>query len=147
MNKNINQLKINTYKKDDNLSLKILVIEDNPADVYLINNYLKTSGIRYTLKHCSKLADALELLNFDDDYDVILLDLGLPDSQGLDTLKKLQNIKNIPSIIVLTVLDDEKTALSSLKEGGQDFIVKDKLNSENIIQSIKYGFERKRCQD
>ena len=88
----------------------------------------------------------MELLSHPE-YDAILLDLGLPDSYGLSTLRKIQQLKVMSAVIVLTGLDDEETALLALKEGAQDYIVKDKLNSENIIHSIKYGIERKKHQE
>ena len=139
-------MKMNSNIRDDKLSLNILVVEDNPADVYLIKDYLKTSGLDFTLKHCSRLNEVLELLS-NSGYDAILLDLGLPDSWGLNTLRKIQQLKVMSAVIVLTGLDDEETALAALKEGAQDYIVKDKLNSENIIHAIRYGIERKKHQE
>jgi FixJ family two-component response regulator len=80
------------------------------------------------------------------DYDVILLDLGLPDSIGLDTLRKMQVFNINPPIVVMTGLNDEDIALRSLREGAQDYLVKSMLNSENIVRSVKYSIERKKLQ-
>lgn len=132
--------------QDEKMTLNILLVEDNPGDVYLINNYLKTSGVDFSMLNCTRLSEAIELIS-NSETDVILLDLGLPDSWGLNTLKKIQNIKISAAIIVLTGLDDEKTALAALKEGAQDYIVKNNLNSDNILHAIKYGIERKKHQE
>jgi two-component system, sensor histidine kinase and response regulator len=146
MNRVLPLLKMDSDIKEEKASLNILVVEDNPADVYLINDYLKSSGLNYTITHCTRLAEVIDLLSHPG-YDAILLDLGLPDSWGLSTLRKIQQLKIMSAVIVLTGLDDEETALAALKEGAQDYIVKDKLNSENIIHSIKYGIERKKHQE
>lgn len=127
-------------------SLSILLVEDNPGDVGIVKALIKSSGIRSELTHVSTLREAL-LNCIEQVFDVILLDLGLPDSVGLETLKKIQVFKVIPPIVVMTGLDDEDSALSSLREGAQDYIVKNKMTSETFIRSIKYGIERKRLQN
>ena len=126
--------------------LRILLVEDNPGDVYLFRNYLSESGIDYLLTHSGNLGDTIMVLA-DQKFDVVLLDLGLPESSGLETLEKI-NLREIESpVIVLTGLDNEETSLMALKEGAQDYLVKDKLNSENIIRAIRYSIERKRNQE
>jgi two-component system, sensor histidine kinase and response regulator len=126
-------------------SLNILIIEDNPADVYLIKDYLKSSEIKFSITHCERLSEAIEQL-CKPIYDVVLLDLGLPDSWGLNTLRKIQNFKISAAVIVLTGLDDEQTASRALNEGAQDYIVKNKINTDYILHAIKYGIERKKHQ-
>ena len=132
-------------QSNDRQELQILLIEDNSADVFLIKDHLKHSGTNFILSHCTRLSEALDLLS-NPLYDVVLLDLGLPDSWGLNTLKAIKSIKMQAAVIVLTGLDDEKFALASLKEGAQDYIVKDNLNADNIIHAIKFGIERKKHQ-
>lgn len=127
-------------------SLSILLVEDNPGDVGIVKELIKSSGIRSELTHVSTLREAL-LNCIEHEFDVILLDLGLPDSVGLETLKKIQVFKVIPPIVVMTGLDDEDSALSSLREGAQDYLVKNGMTSETIIRSIKYGIERKKLQN
>ena len=80
-------------------------------------------------------------------FDIVLLDLGLPDSIGLETLKKIQVFNVKSPVIVMTGLDDEDIALESLREGAQDYLVKNRLTSDNILRGIKYGIERKKIQD
>ena len=130
----------------NDLILSILVIEDNPGDVIIITKLLTASGIHFNLTIASTLRESLSLF-IDHQFDIILLDLGLPDSVGLETLKKLQVFKVVPPVVVMTGLDDEDTALASMREGAQDYLVKNRLNSENILRSVKYSIERKKLQN
>ncbi len=77
-------------------------------------------------------------------FDAVLLDLGLPDSFGVDTLRKFQAIKINAPVIVLTGLDDEEIAIATVKEGAQDYLIKSSLTGDNIIRAIRYGIERKK---
>jgi signal transduction histidine kinase/DNA-binding NarL/FixJ family response regulator len=127
-------------------SFSILLVEDNPGDVVIIRELLKLSGIDFTMKHVSSLKETI-LLCVEHEFDIVLLDLGLPDSVGLETLKKIQVFKMKSPVVVLTGLDDEDVALESLREGAQDYLIKGKLTSDNIIRGIKYAIERKKVQD
>jgi signal transduction histidine kinase len=127
----------------DEKHLKILLVEDNPGDVYLIQELLRTSGFRFTIERTSTLAEAIRMAG-SDDYDVVLLDLGLPDSFGLETLRKFQNTKTNAPVIVLTGLNDEEIALATMKEGAQDYLIKSSLTGDNIMRAIRYGIERKK---
>jgi signal transduction histidine kinase len=125
----------------DDEHLKILLVEDNPGDVYLIKELLKTSGLRFVIDRSSSLAEAIKMVDRQD-FDAVLLDLGLPDSFGLETLRKLQLAKNNAAIVVLTGLDDEEIAIGTVKEGAQDYLIKSNLTSDNIMRAIRYGIER-----
>jgi signal transduction histidine kinase len=127
----------------DEKRLKILLIEDNPGDVYLIQELLRTSGFLFNIERISTLADAIRMAG-SDDYDVVLLDLGLPDSFGLETLRKFQHTKINAPVIVLTGLNDEEIALATMKEGAQDYLIKSSLTGDNIMRAIRYGIERKK---
>ena len=127
-------------------SLSILLVEDNPGDAVLIRELLKTSGIAFSMKQVASLKEAI-VLCVEREFDIVLLDLGLPDSVGLETLKKIQVFKMKSPVVVLTGLDDEDTALESLREGAQDYLLKNKLTSDNILRGIKYAIERKKVQD
>ncbi len=126
--------------------LRILMVEDNRGDVVLIDELLKTSGVNFNLIHASDLKEASTICN-KNEFDVMLLDLGLPGSAGLETLRQVKDLSLKSAIVVLTGLDDEDTALASLREGAQDYLVKSKLTSDNVLRSIKYGIERKKIQD
>jgi len=127
----------------DEKKVKILLVEDNPGDVYLIQELLKTSDLRFNIERSASLADAVKMAG-SHEYDVILLDLGLPDSFGLETLRKFEAIKmNVP-VVVLTGLDDKEISISSVKEGAQDYLVKGNLTGDTIVRAIRYGIERKK---
>src|ERR1035437_9998043 len=127
-------------------TLEILLVEDNPADVFFIKRLLNTSGIDVSIVNSTRLSQATHLLN-QREFDVILLDLGLPDSIGLDTLYKIKAVDIKAPSIVLTGLDDENLALAAVKEDAQDYLVKNKLDAENIKRAIKYSTERKKIQE
>lgn len=126
--------------------LRILVIEDNPGDVVVIREMLKVSGAKFILSNATTLRESIDLLR-SDLYDVIILDLGLPDSIGLKTLREFLNFEVIPPVVVMTGLDDEEMALASLREGAQDYLVKSRLDPEKILRSIKYSIERKKLEN
>ncbi len=135
--------------KDPSLTeplLDVLIVEDNPGDVVILRELLKFSGVKFTLTNVSSLKETL-FLCFDHDFDIIFLDLGLPDSVGLETLKKIQLFRVKSPVVVMTGLDDEDIALASLREGAQDYLVKNRLSSDIILRSIKYSIERKKIHD
>lgn len=131
----------------DKLGLNILLIEDNPGDVTLISEYLnedteyKKIYPNLKLSHISTLEKAVKYLK-KHSFDLILLDLNLPDSSGINTLKTLiKFIDDIP-IIVLTGLDDFSLAKTSISNGAQDFLFKNKLGSELLIRTIISSIQR-----
>ncbi len=126
--------------------LHILLVEDNPGDVYIIKDFIKSTETKFSVSHSAKLCDAIKLSG-EIEFDVILLDLGLPDSVGLETLQKFLASKVKAPVIVMTGLDDEEIALASVKAGAQDYLVKNNLTSENILRAIRYGIERKKLQE
>lgn len=141
----MNDLKTN-FKLPDNL-LRILLIEDNPGDARLIKEYLSdVKNVKLTLHFAENLRSGIDILE-NEFIDVLLLDLKLPDSQGLESIEKIFSIiPNIP-IIVLTGLNDETTAINAVKMGAQDYLVKDKVEADLLIRSIRYAIERKRAEE
>jgi signal transduction histidine kinase/DNA-binding NarL/FixJ family response regulator len=126
--------------------LKLLIIEDNPGDILILKERLTASGARFSITNVSLLKEAiLELKS--GSFDVVLLDLGLPDSLGIDTLKAILAFEFGPPVVVMTGMDDEDMALSSLREGAQDYIVKNSLDPEKILRSIRYSIERKKLEN
>jgi signal transduction histidine kinase/CheY-like chemotaxis protein len=122
--------------------IKILLIEDNKGDVIIIRELLKSTGLKFELLHCPRLSDAIAELQ-KNSFDVILVDLGLPDSSGISTFKKIKECNHLAPIVILTGLDDEEIALTTVKEGAQDYLVKSQLSTNTITRSIKYSIERK----
>lgn len=128
-------------------TIKILMIEDNMGDAMLISEMLKeTKNKHLILHHNVQLSSGIERLN-NTNYDVILLDLGLPDSLGLDTLRRLYSrIKTIP-IIILTGMDDEELGYKAVKMGAQDFLIKGQIDCNLLLRSIRYSIERKKTEE
>ena len=129
---------------------RILLIEDNPGDAKLIEEFLvgkkrTITGVgRFDLVHEVKLADGLKRLS-EQDFDIILLDLNLPDSKGMDTFAKLHvEVPDIPTV-VLTGLDDEALAVQALQVGAQDYLVKGMLDWGLLARAVHYSIERQRA--
>ncbi|MGL5805563.1 MAG: diguanylate cyclase domain-containing protein [Xenococcaceae cyanobacterium] len=126
--------------------LNILLVEDNLADAELIKELLeqeKTAKIEIT--NVNRVKDALKRL-VEVDFDVVLLDLSLPDAQGVEGIVQLKQEKpNVP-IVVLTMLDDLNTAVKSVRKGAQDYLVKNNLETELLIRSIRYAIERQHTE-
>jgi len=124
--------------------INILLVEDNPGDARLIDIYLKESFESiFTLMTADYLSKGLELLE-QHEFTIIILDLSLPDSDGLDTFKRIHEKASDTPIIVLTGMEDESMGINAMKLGAQDFLVKGKLKVNNLKRSIKYSIERYR---
>ena len=125
--------------------LRLLLIEDNPGDVRLIREILRDSQTPVALEHAPSLKAGFGLLD-GGRFDAVLLDLSLPDSQGLQTLLRMrQQALELP-IVVLTGLDDESTALQAMREGAQDYLVKGSVDAGLLVRAIRYAIERNRMQ-
>ena len=104
--------------------IQVLLVEDNPGDARLIRETLsETNPDQFELVYAERLDSALELVD-QGAVDLVLLDLTLPDSSGLDTLTRMQSHAPVAPIIVLTGLDDEDLALGAVGEGAQDYLTK-----------------------
>ena len=126
--------------------IKIILVEDNPGDTFLIKQELKQLGNRQLqVTHFEFLEEAINSLHTND-FDAVLLDLSLPDSQGLDTLLSLEEEAPGLPVIVLTGLDDETIAIKAVRQGAQDYLVKGEFNGQLLIRSIYYAIERKRLE-
>jgi PAS domain S-box-containing protein len=122
-------------------TIKILLIEDNPDDFSFIREILEEVEDQFELVNAETLKKGLK--SFDDgQYDVILLDLGLPDSNGFDTFNKVHKHAPGTALIILTGLRDEEIGNRAVKEGAQDYLVKGQIDSKLLFKSINYGIER-----
>ncbi len=121
--------------------LNVLLIEDNPGDAKLIQFRLSETDRKYNIQTIDRLELACDLLK-KSRFDVILLDLGLPDSQGLDTFNKLyEHEKNIP-IVILSGINDEKRSMQSVSLGAQDYLAKSFADTQLLIRTINHAIER-----
>jgi diguanylate cyclase (GGDEF)-like protein len=126
--------------------LKILLIEDNIADADWIGEILVEENIaELDLKHVKRVKDALDTL-CQDNFDAILLDLSLPDSQGIDSIAQVKKRAPESPIVVLTSLNDRDIAIQSVRQGAQDYLIKGRFEGELLFRSIRYAIERQRTE-
>ena len=126
--------------------INVLLVEDEPADRLLIRTILDESSKESFLYHeAESLGQALELLT-DNAFDVILLDLSLPDAQGIDTFSTAHAHAVDTPIIVLSGLNDENLAVKAVNLGAQDYLVKGQVDHFVLLRAIRYGIERKRVE-
>jgi len=129
----------------DKKMIHILLIEDNPGDAFIINEMLKeVYDNNFKLVHFTRIKEGLEYIN--EDIDIMLLDLNLPDSQGIDTFNSMNKHAPELPIIILTGLLDEDLAINIVSEGAQDYLVKGQIDKQLLSRSIKYSIERKRIE-
>ncbi|NJN97061.1 MAG: PAS domain S-box protein [Anaerolineales bacterium] len=130
-----------------NSSIHVLLVEDNPTDVLLLREALAEVRLfPFELTQVAQLAEVQPCLNRKK-IDVILLDLGLPDSQGLETLLKLRRQVPQTPVVVLTGLADEELGLKALQAGAQDYLVKGQVEGTGLARSIRYAIERQRSEE
>ena len=127
-------------------SIKILLIEDNKEDVVIIREMLKeTSNISFELNHVDRLKTGFESL-FNNSFDVLLLDLNLPDSWGFDTfIRTYDQAPELP-IVIMSGFDDEDAAVKAVREGAQDYLIKGQIDGRLLARSISYAIERKETE-
>jgi DNA-binding response OmpR family regulator len=120
----------------------VLLIEDSPVDATMIRGQLtRGNGNAYEVVVESTLKNGLERLEVGD-VDVILLDLTLPDTQGLETFLKAYRIAPQVPIVIITSLDDRDVAYNAVRSGAQDYLIKGKLDTESLIHAVNFAIER-----
>jgi PAS domain S-box-containing protein len=127
--------------------IHILQVEDNPSEVVLMRAMLAEAGAgQFELASVGRLSEGLERLAAGG-IDLVMLDLGLPDSNGLKTFRKVHaHVPQLP-IIVLSSLDDESVAMKTVHEGAQDYVVKgENMDARLLVRTIHYAIERKRVE-
>lgn len=133
-----------THVIDPTSTLRILLVEDSSADANLVRMALTSSlGSRFELTHTTRLEHALQALG-SNPFSLVLLDLGLPDSQGLASFSVLHGrFRDVP-VVVLTGTRDDATALGAMRLGAQDFLVKGKYDEDSLMRVIRHAIERQR---
>jgi len=123
-------------------SIRLLLVEDNPADARVVERHLKDAGLaQVNCEVVQTAAQATERLQ-SVEYDLVLLDLGLPDATGLEALRALRAVADLTPIIVLTGSDDYKQGLTAVREGAQDYLEKRRVNAGMLSRVVSYSVER-----
>jgi len=126
--------------------MKLILVEDNAADAGLVREMLSNAAAtKYEIVTVPRLGDALDRLN-QEPFDAILLDLGLPDARGLDSLQMLQRTAPDVPIVVLSGLDDKTLALEAVRQGAQDYLLKGENDGPTLARTVLYAAERKRAE-
>ncbi|MBD2112173.1 MULTISPECIES: hybrid sensor histidine kinase/response regulator [Cyanophyceae] len=126
--------------------IHVLLIEDNPGDRRLMQELLReVTSVAIQLDYADSLGQGMQYLK-QSPFDVVLLDLFLPDSQGFATFTQLHQQERKTPIIVTTGLNDETLALNAVQAGAQDYLVKGQITGELLVRSIRYAIERKRAE-
>jgi CheY-like chemotaxis protein len=124
----------------------VLVVEDNPDDAVILQDYLgQSDSPRFLVEQVSTLAHGMRRLRASQP-DVLLLDLALTDSRGIETVIRAREEAPEVPIVVLTGLNDEDVAVRALREGAQDYLVKSRLDGAALVRSIRYAIQRHRIQ-
>jgi DNA-binding NtrC family response regulator len=128
----------------DKRHIKVLIIEDNDDDAELLCYFLsKAEDLYFDIERAERISSAVDLLK-KKNFDVLISDLGLPDSLGVETFVKLHTRYPEIPMIVLTGLDDQEAALKAVQGGAQDYLVKGKIDANLLIRSIQYSIERQK---
>lgn len=125
---------------------RILLVEDNRADAVLMEDMLRRSSPSFQLSWVNRLGEAVEKLR-EGSFDVILLDLTLPDSRGLVTLEKLLAAARSTPIVVVTGVEDEEVGVQAIRQGAQDYLVKGAATGRTVARVIRYAIDRWRAEE
>jgi PAS domain S-box-containing protein len=129
-------------------TVRVLLVEDNPGDARLVEILLSESdsSADFELTHAERFAEALERLE-ETTFEVILLDLSLPDSSGLETVSRMRAAAPRTPMVVLSGQDDEEVALRAVQQGAQDYLIKGQGDGNLMARTIRYAIERQRSEE
>lgn len=131
-------------------TISVLLVEDNLGDAFLIQGMLGVVGAAesqgFELQHVERLKDAIASLQ-QHPYQVILLDLSLPDSKGLQSLKQLEQEAPAVPVVILTGTNDENLATQAVNQGAQDYLVKGQITQEVLVRAMRYAIERQHTDE
>ncbi len=127
--------------------LTVLLVEDNPADARLVQLMLADAHVpRFALVPVDRLTIAVETLVSGRQIDAILLDLGLPDGQGLANVTRLRGVAPRVPIIIMSGNDDEAVAVAGVRDGAQDYLVKGRIEADGLTRALRYAIERQEVE-
>ena len=122
--------------------LRVLMIEDSLTDAMLVEGELRRSSFsKFEIKRTDSLSAGLALLR-DEDFDVVLLDLLLPDSVDIETVRAVHGAEPSVPIVVLSSIQDEAVAIEAIRNGAQDYIMKGHLDGDVLALSLRFSVER-----
>jgi signal transduction histidine kinase len=124
-------------------SVQILLVEDNPGDARLLREALRDVQSNFEITHVGRFGDARERLAAGT-FDAILLDLGLPDADGLEMVDSLAGEAPLVPVVVLTGRNDERLAVDAVRAGAEDYLVKGQVDGQLLVRSVRYAIERHR---
>jgi diguanylate cyclase (GGDEF)-like protein/PAS domain S-box-containing protein len=125
----------------------LLLVEDNPGDARLVQEMFSEEGSQdIQLTHVQSLSGAEKHLE-NGGVDIVVLDLGLPDAQGLAAVRRARAVAPHAPLVVLTCLDDENMATQALQEGAQDYLIKGQIDSRGLFRALRYAVERKSMEE
>jgi diguanylate cyclase (GGDEF)-like protein/PAS domain S-box-containing protein len=128
-------------------ALQILLVEDNAGDVRLLREMLNEPGSHHIeLTHVGCMGEAERYLA-ERAVDIILVDLGLPDAQGLGAVRRAHAVAPHVPLVVLTSLDDEALAAQALQEGAQEHLIKGQIDARGLLRALRYAIERKTMEE
>ncbi|GIE78985.1 serine/threonine phosphatase [Actinoplanes philippinensis] len=133
-----------TYATEQLERLRILLVEDDEGDAFLVRELLTEAGAPFELTVATSLREARGLLV---GVECVLLDLGLPDAEGIDGLRRLLALAGSAAVCVLTGRSDEHLGVQAVAEGAQDYLVKGQVDGVLLIRSLRYAVERKRADE
>lgn len=125
--------------------IKALLVEDNPGDVRLVQELLRETDAVVDLETTNNLDDGVHRV-LDGDHDVVLLDLNLPDSAGLESVFTVNLFDNAIPIVVLTSLDDPDASFKAIQEGAQDYLVKGSFDGDQLVRTMLFAIDRCKAQ-
>ena len=131
-----------TENTDSGKLLQVLLVEDSASDAALLQESILSSGVKdLSVSVVQSLHESVDHLK-NNRIDATLLDLSLPDSSGLETVRRFRNICSDMSVVVLTGMDDEKTGIEAVRMGAQDYLVKGQADGRLIARAVRYAIEQ-----
>ncbi len=125
----------------------LLLVEDNAGDARLLREMLNEAGAHNTkVTHVGTMKEAEKCLATGT-FNIVLLDLGLPDAQGLEAVRRTRIATSSIPLVVLTGLDDETLAAHALQEGAQDYLIKGQIDTRGLLRALRYAIERKNMEE
>lgn len=127
--------------------VKVLLVEDNPDYAWMLQTILSRSNLgKFEVQHVENL-DTAQQLTCSCDFDIILLDLTLPDSKGFSTFDAMYTLAPHIPIVVMTAINDKALALRAVREGAQDYLEKGEMEANQLIRAMLFALERHRSQE